>query len=127
MPQDVQLKTVSETGSSQNKKQHTIECEYICIAVDSSQLMIYYTTTVHRQLCDQFIAARKGKAPWSMKAFVHTVRETKLHDDVSSGVFAHECSDKRPQEQAKQTLTIFKDATEAYMVQDIAESHMQTQ
>jgi len=39
MTQDAHLKIVCKTGSSMNKKQHAIGCEYVHIMVDGSQLM----------------------------------------------------------------------------------------
>ena len=60
----------------------------------------------------------------STKAFGRTVREIKYHDVGSLGIFADEFSDKNPREWTKQALTIFQDATEAYMVEVLAESNM---
>jgi hypothetical protein len=38
MTQDAYLKIIHKTGISKNKKQHTIGCEYIHIAVNDGQL-----------------------------------------------------------------------------------------
>ena len=46
------------------------------------------------------------------------------HDDISSGIFADEFSDKNPREWTKHVSTKLQDATEAYMVEVIAESNM---
>jgi len=64
--------------------------------------MIYHAAGVRRELCDQFLAARNGKPPWLTKAFVRTVREIEHHDDVSSGIFVDESSDKNPHEWTEQ-------------------------
>jgi len=40
MPQHTHLKIVSTTGSSKNKKLHTVECEYIHIVVNSHQITV---------------------------------------------------------------------------------------
>ena len=58
-----------------------------------------------------------------MKAFVRTVRDIEQHDVVSSGMFAHEFPDKNPREWTKQDFITLEEATEAYMVEVIAESH----
>jgi len=39
MTQDAHLKIVRKTGSSTNKKQHAIGCEYVHIMVDGRQLV----------------------------------------------------------------------------------------
>jgi len=58
------------------------------------------------------------------KAFVRTVREIE-HDDVACyGIFADKFSDKNPRKWTKQDLTTVEDATEAYMVEVMAESYM---
>jgi hypothetical protein len=38
MTQDVYLKIVRKTGSSKNKKQHSVGCEYIMIVANGGQL-----------------------------------------------------------------------------------------
>jgi hypothetical protein len=40
MTQDAHLKIVHKTGSSKNKKQHAVGCEYIHIEANGSQLTI---------------------------------------------------------------------------------------
>jgi hypothetical protein len=117
------LKIVRKTGSSTNKKQHAVGCEYIHSGVNGRQLTIYHTAGVCRELRDQFIAARNGKPPWSTKAFVRTVHEIEQHDVVSSGIFADEFPDKHPREWTKQALITLEEGTEAYMVVVIAVSH----
>ena len=74
-------------------------------------------------LCNEFIAARNGKPPWSTQAFVRTVHEIEHHDVVSSGMFADELPDKHPHEWTKQALITLEEATEAYMVEVTAEFH----
>jgi hypothetical protein len=58
-----------------------------------------------------------------MKAFVPTVRQIEQYDVVSSGTFVDEFPDKCPREWTKQALITLEDATEAYMVEVIAEYH----
>ena len=64
------------------------------------------------------------KHPWPTQASVRSVREIEHHDDISSGIFADEFSDKNPREWTKHVSTKLQDATEAYMVEVIAESNM---
>jgi len=45
------------------------------------------------------------------------------HDDVSTGIFKNEFHDKHPHEWTKQAAITSEEATEAYMVEVIAESH----
>jgi hypothetical protein len=78
---------------------------------------------VRRELRNECIAARKGKPPWSTKAFVRTVREIEHHNVVSSGIFPDEFPDKRPHKWTKQALITSGEATEAYMVVVTAEFH----
>jgi hypothetical protein len=98
------LKKVSKTRRSNNRQQHVIGCEYHHIDIDCGQLTTYCTACVLRERRDQFIAARNGKPPWSMKAFVLTVHEIEHDDVVSSGIFADEFRDTTPWEWTKQGL-----------------------
>jgi len=102
MTLDAQFKLVRETGSSKNKKQHTIGCEYSWIQVDNSQSMIYQAAGVLRELRDQFLDARIGKPLWSTEAFVCTVREIEHQGVVSSGIIADEFSDENLWERTRQ-------------------------
>jgi len=123
MTQDAHLKIVRKTGSSKNKKQHAVRCEYILIEANGGKLTVYPTAGVRRELHNEFIAAHNGKPPWSTKAFVRTVCETEHHAVVSSGIFADKFPDKRPCEWTKQALITLQEATEAYMVEVTAEFH----
>jgi len=58
-----------------------------------------------------------------MKAFVHTFREIEHDAVVRSGIFADKVHDKRPRGWMKKALNTLQDATEAYMVEVIADSH----
>jgi len=98
MTQDAHLNIVCETGSSKNIKRHAVGCEYICIQVNSSQLTIWRTVGVFRELRDQCIAASNGKPLWSTKAFGCTVHEIEHLDVVSSGILADGFPDKHPRE-----------------------------
>jgi len=69
MTQDEHFKIVHKTGSSTNKTQHAVGCEYIQTVVNGHQLTLYQVVGVHRELRDHFIAACNGKPPWSTKAF----------------------------------------------------------
>jgi len=62
-----------------------------------------------------------------MKALVPTVREIEHHDVVSSGILADEFGDKCAREWTKKALNTLEKATEAYMVEVIADSHFQKQ
>jgi len=106
MTQDAHLKIVRKTGSSKNKKQLAVGCEYIHIEANGGQLTIKHTAGVHRELRNEFIATRNGKPPLSTKAFVRTVREIEHHDVVSAGIFTDEFPDKHPCEWTKQALII---------------------
>jgi len=124
MTLDAQLKSVHKNGSSKNKEHQAIGCKCRHIEVHSCQLMIYHTAGVRREVRDQFIAAHNWKPPWSSNAFVRIFHKIKHHDVVSSGMFAVELSDKNPWQWTEQALTTLADATEAYMVEVIAESNM---
>ena len=121
--QDAHLIIVRKTGSSTNKKQHAVGCEYIHTVVNGHQLTIHNVAGVRRKLHDQFIAGRKRKSPWSTKAFVLTVCEIEHHNVLNSWIFADELQDKHPQQWTKQALITLEKATEAYMVEVIAASH----
>jgi hypothetical protein len=88
MTQDAPLTIVCQTGSSPNKKQHAVQCDYIIMVVNGHQFTVYYTAGVCREPRDPFIAACNGKPPWSSKAFDLTVRTIKHHDVFSSGIVA---------------------------------------
>jgi len=121
--QDTYLKILRKTGSSKNKTQHSVGCEYILIEGNGGQLTVQSTDCVCTELRNEFIAARNGKPPSSTKAFVRTVREIDHHDVVSSEIFADEFPDKCPREWTKQTLITLEEATEAYMVEVTAKFH----
>jgi len=121
--QDSQLQIVQQTGSSKNKKQHTLGFEYIHMNVSGHQLTVQGKSDECIDLCEQFITTFKRKPPWSTKAFLRTVRNMLHHDVVNSGIFRGECPNKYPCEWTKDVLITLDEATEAYMVQVIAESH----
>jgi len=109
--------------SCKNRKQHVIRCEYIHIEVDSHQLTVQYTAGFRGELCNQLRAARNGKSLWSIMACDHTVCEMNYYDIVSTRNFADNICDTRHWEWMKQLLNTLEKATEAYMVEVIAESH----
>jgi hypothetical protein len=78
---------------------------------------------IHHNLHDKFISSHDGKRPRSTKAFVHPVCKIEYHDIVSSGMFVDEFREKCPQEWTIQAVIFLKAATEAYIVEVIAESH----
>jgi len=123
MTQDANLKIICKTASSTNQKQHAVGCEYIYLVVTSLQLTGCHTAGLRRELRDQFIAACKGKPPWSTKALVSTVREIQPHDVVSSRIFAENFPEKLPRMGPNEILITLEDATEAYMFEVIAASH----
>jgi len=59
-----------------------------------------------------------------MQVFIRTVRKITHDDVVSSGILVDESNNKLSREWTKQSFTTLEDATEAYMVELIAESHM---
>jgi hypothetical protein len=75
------------------------------------------------QLCNKFIFACNGKPRWSTKVILATVREFKHHDVLSPGIFTDEFHYNCPPEWIYQSLITLEKAIEAYMVEDIAESH----
>jgi len=77
----------------------------------------------HRELHDQFLAARKGNPQCSTMAFVGAVREIEHPEVISSGIVAEEFPDKYPHGWTKQASISCEEAPEAYMVEVIAESH----
>jgi hypothetical protein len=98
MAQDAHSKKVRKTGRSNNRQQHAIRCEYLYIDIEGSQLTIYYTARVCRELHVQYIAAWNVTPPWSTKALIRTVREIEHHNVVSSGIYVGEFRDKGPRE-----------------------------
>jgi len=62
-----------------------------------------------------------------MYAFGRTVREIDHHNVVSSGIFADKFGDKRRRECTKKALNTLEEATEANMVEVVADSHFQKQ
>jgi hypothetical protein len=126
MTQDPHSKKVWKTGSSKNRKQHTIRCKSIHISVDSGQLRIYHTAGVHRELHDRFIASCNSKPPSLTKAFVCTIREIEHHDVVSSGILANEFCDEPPWAWTYQALKNLTEATKLYLVEVIPGYHFRS-
>jgi len=127
MTQKVHLKIVCKTERRKIKKQHAVGCGYIHIQVTSGQITISHTAGVCRELRNEIIAACNRKPPWSTREFVAIVREIEHHDVASSGIFVYEFSDMNPREWKKWASITSAKATEAYMVDVIAESHCQKQ
>jgi hypothetical protein len=98
MTQDANLKIVCKTGSSKNRKQHAVGCEYILIVAKGGQLTMSRTAGLSRELSNKFIAVCNRKPPWWTTAFVSTVRELEHHDVISAGLFTDEFPDKHPRE-----------------------------
>jgi len=121
MTWDVHLKIVRKTGCSKNHKQHEVWFKYIHNEVNSGQWTISQTAGVRGELCNQLITARNVKPPWSTKALVWTVRKIEHHDVVSSGMFPDEFHDKHSRQWTKQAVITMVEATEACMVEVIAE------
>ena len=117
MTQDAHLRLVCDTGSSKNKKQHALGCEWINIEIDSHHLMIYCTAGGHRELCEQFIDAHFRKLPLLTKAFVRTVHGIKHHHVISSRMFADKVYDMSPREWTKQDVKALEEVTEVYVVE----------
>jgi len=82
------------------------------------------TAGVHREICDQYIAACIVKPPWLIKAFECTVCDIKHHKVVSSGIFADQFRHPHPHEWMKHALNTLEEPTEAYMVEVIPECHI---
>jgi len=57
------------------------------------------------------------------RGIFRTVCNIEHHDVISSGISVYEFPDKHPCEWTKQALITIEKATEAYMVDVIAESH----
>jgi len=123
MTQDPELNIIHKTGSTTNRKQHAVGCEYIHTVVNCGWLTVCHTPDVYQELHDQVVAAWNGKPPWSTKAFLHTVREIEHHNVVSSGLLAEEFGNKHPRQWTKHALITLEEGTEAYMVEIIAASH----
>jgi len=123
MTHDAHLKIIRKTGSSTNKKQHAVGCEFIHSLVNGHQLTGYHAAGVRQVLRDQFNAARNGKPPWSTKAILRKVHEIEHHDVVSSEIFADEIRDKHPRDWMKQSSIALEEATEVYMVEVMAAFH----
>jgi len=123
MSQHGHLTIICKNGSSTNRKQYAVACEFIHTVVNSHQLPIYYAVGIRWELRDQFIAARNGKQQWSTKAIDRTVCKTDNHEVVSSGMFRNIFCDKLPQEWINQAVITLEEATETYMVEVIAAFH----
>jgi hypothetical protein len=67
MTQDAHLKIFRKTGSSKNKKQHIVGCEYIHMKANGGQLTMSHTAGVCTEQCKEFIATRNGKPILSEK------------------------------------------------------------
>jgi len=78
---------------------------------------------VRRELRNQLLAASNRKPPRLTKEFVHTVRKIEQHDVVSSGILSDDFPDKHQRQWMKHALITLEKATEAYMVEVLAESH----
>jgi len=122
--QDANVKMVYPTVSNKNQKQHSIWCEVIHIKLDGGQLTLYYTAVVCRGLCNQCIATHNSHPPSSSKACVRTVHEFEAHNAVSIGISLEWFCHKHPREWTKQAKNLSEDATEAYMVEVNAISHI---
>jgi len=127
MTLDAHLKIICTTASRTNITQHAIGCEYVHIMVYGHQFIEWWTAGILRELRDQYLTAHNGKPPWSMMAVVRTVREIERHDAVSSGIVVDQVGEKRPRELTNKGLNTLEEATEAYMVEVIADSHFQKQ
>jgi hypothetical protein len=123
MTQDANLKMVHKTGSSKNKEQHTIGCEYIQIKVNDRQLIIYYTADLDKELRHHFSSARNRKPPWSTKESVRTVHEIEHHDVMSSAIYSDEFHGNCPQQWTKQASINIEKATENSLEKVIADAH----
>ena len=124
MTLDKQYTLVHTTRSNKNKEQHDIGCQFIHSEADSRKLSIYYTAGVRRQLRNQFIAACNGEYLWLTKGFASTVHKIEHLDVVSSGLFADIVNDQHPREWREEALTTLEEATQIYMVEVIAKSHL---
>jgi len=123
MPWDAHLNIVHTTGSNKDKKQLAIGCEIDHIGVTGHQLTTEGTVSIHRELREQFSAARNGKPPLSTKAFCCIVLDIKHHDVVGSGIIPDKFHHKYLRQWMKQALLTCEEATRAYMVEVIAQSY----
>jgi hypothetical protein len=75
----------------------------------------------------QFLAVHNVKSSWSTEAIVCTI--SKIDQDVvwSCSICADKFRDKGTSESTKQGFNTFEDIRQAYMVEEIAESHMPKQ
>jgi len=118
---------ILKAGSSKNWKQLIVGCEYIHIEVNGCQVTIHRTASICRELRDLFMAARHRKSPWSTMAFVHKVCTIEHHDVFRSGIFMDEFPDTDTNKRTKQASITLEEATEAYIVDGIAESRCHKQ
>jgi hypothetical protein len=124
MTRDAKARIVSKTGSSTNKKDNAVGCEYIHSMLNSRELTVYHSAGVRREPRDQFTAACYRKCPWSINEFICTVRDIIHHDDVSCGIIEQELRDNHPQGWSKQDIITFDEATEEYIIEGTAASHL---
>jgi len=122
MTEDAYLIIICKTGSSRNKKQHAVGCEYNHTVVHSRQLTVKYIVGVRWEPWDQCIDAHNRNPPWSTKPSVHTVSKNEHHEVVSSRMNTNQFRDKCLRDWTKKAVITLKEATEAYMVEVIAAS-----
>jgi hypothetical protein len=125
MTQDAHLKIIRDTTSSKNKKQLPVGCDCINIKVNGWRFIELPTAGVCRKLHNQPIATQIRKPLLLWMVFVGTLREIDRHFFFSTEIFTDEFPDKHPRELMKQALICFPEATEAYMIEVIAESQCQ--
>jgi hypothetical protein len=64
-----------------------------------------------------------GNLQWSTMECVHTVHETQYYEVSGSGSFTDELPDTHTLDSTKHAFIAIEDATEAFIVEVIAESH----
>ena len=71
---------------------------------------------VRIKLREEYHASKAGKAPWSTKAFMRTVREIEHHKVVCAGIFADMFKDKIPMDWTHQVMKMLEEAAELYII-----------
>jgi hypothetical protein len=86
--QDTHSNMVSNPSSTSSKMQNVIQRNEINVEVDISQPSIYWTSSVHREIYDQFSSVHKWYPLWSTNALVCIVHNIKQYDVVNCAMFA---------------------------------------
>jgi len=93
---EVHLKIVLKTGSSKNKTDHPVGCEYIHVEEYGCQLTIYGIVGDPTERHERVIAHHYGIPAFSTDAIVPTLCKMEHNDVLCPGIFADRFRDNHP-------------------------------